>query len=182
MPHRKIYWQGWGRVTRLCRPGEEVGITVPTVFFFFLSLYAFPPKGALGYQAECTYCIEPETWVLCRANGAMPQRNIHMYGTIRGLLLASHQLLAIPATPRQQHLQPHLVVYHDDGDSSYIHNYGSEYALQHGYPHALPYLMQYPIATSSIWPLSYPSLPLNPSPPIGWISWGWTHDFKKIFT
>jgi len=22
-----------------------------------------------------------------------------------------------------------------DGDSSYIHNYGSKYALQHGYPH-----------------------------------------------
>ena len=22
------------------------------VFFFFLSLYAFPPKGALGYEAE----------------------------------------------------------------------------------------------------------------------------------
>ena len=70
--------------------------------------------------------------------------------TIRGLLLASHQVLAIPATPWQQHLQPHLVIYYDNGDSSYIHNYGSKYALQHGYPHALPYSMQYPKATSSI--------------------------------
>ena len=63
--------------------------------------------------------------------------------------------------PRQQHLQQHLVIYYDDGDSSYIHNYGSKYALQHGYPHALPYSMQYPKATSSIWPLLYPPYRLN---------------------
>jgi len=62
-------------------------------------------------------------------------------------VLVSHQLLAIPATP---HLYPNLVIYYDDGDSSYIHNYGSKYVLQHGYPHALPYSMQYPKATSSI--------------------------------
>jgi len=56
---------------------------------------------------------------------------------IHGLVLASHQLLAIPANP---HLYPNLVIYYDDGDSSYIHNYGSKYALQHGcgnYPLAL---------------------------------------------
>ena len=68
------------------------------------------------------------------------------YTTFHGLVLASHQLLAIPAT----HLYPNLVIYYDDGDSSYIHNYGSKYALQHGYPHALPYSMQYPKATSSL--------------------------------
>jgi len=46
--------------------------------------------------------------------------------------------------PRQQYFLPHLVIYYGNGDSSYIHNYGSKDALQHGYPHTLPYSTQYP--------------------------------------
>jgi len=104
-----------------------VSLRFPNVAINFVTIFGYPELGLLLLEVP---------WFMKIA-------------TIQGLVLASHQLLAIPAA-RQQHLQPHLVIYYDDSDPSYIQNYGSKYALQHGYPHALPYSMQYPKATSSI--------------------------------
>jgi len=69
------------------------------------------------------------------------------------LVLSTKNLMErYPWQPRsdqlpRSHLQPHLVIYYDHGNSGYNHNYGTKYGLQHGYPHIPPKPTQYPIRT-----------------------------------
>jgi len=39
------------------------GAEAAPFFFFFLSLYAFPPKGALGYEVETPCIITPSSYM-----------------------------------------------------------------------------------------------------------------------
>jgi len=63
------------------------------------------------------------------------------------LLNLSHHARPVLRTPIGQipDMQlPSNTTYYEYGDSGYTHNYESKYALQHVYPHILPYSTQYP--------------------------------------